>query len=142
MAILSKGRKPDKFELLNSLKLSFTNIQALHLNTVKCKCFLASNSTDILALYETNLVDSIDSDKFCQGFSSFNLKEFYSSYAWSCSLHEWRIYFCIGPITGKLCGFSFLLHVFEWLYFLIALLLFLLLIIFCVFVHDFWCYFI
>ena len=32
MAILSKVCKPDNFELLNSLKLSFTNIQGLRLN--------------------------------------------------------------------------------------------------------------
>ena len=32
MAILSKARKPDNFELLNSLKLSFTNVQDLRLN--------------------------------------------------------------------------------------------------------------
>ena len=32
MAILSKVCKPDNFELLNYLKLSFTNIQGLRLN--------------------------------------------------------------------------------------------------------------
>ena len=32
MAILSKVCKPDNFELLNSLKLSFTNSQGLRLN--------------------------------------------------------------------------------------------------------------
>ena len=61
MIILSKGCKPDNFESHNSLKLSFTNIQALHLNFVDCEYFLESNSTDILALCETNLDDSIDS---------------------------------------------------------------------------------
>ena len=64
MAILSKVCKPENFELHNSLKLSFTNIPGLHLNFVDCESFLESNSPDILALYETNLDDSIDSGNF------------------------------------------------------------------------------
>ena len=64
MVILSKECKPDNFELHNSLKLSFTNIQGLHSNFVDCESFLESNSPDILALYETNLNDSTDSDNF------------------------------------------------------------------------------
>ena len=64
MAILSKVCKPDNFELHNSLKLSFTNIQGLRLNFVDCESFLESNSPDFLALCETNLDDSIDSDSF------------------------------------------------------------------------------
>ena len=60
MAILSKACKPGNFELHNSLKLSFINIQGLHSNFVDCKSFLESNSPDILALCETNLNDSID----------------------------------------------------------------------------------
>ena len=64
MVILSKACKPDNFESRNSLKLSFTNIQGLHSNFVDCESFLESNSPNILALCETNLVDSIDSDNF------------------------------------------------------------------------------
>ena len=64
MAILSKARKPDNFELLNSLKLSFTNVQDLRLNFVDCDSFLESSSPDVLALCETNLDDSIDSGNF------------------------------------------------------------------------------
>ena len=64
MAILSKGCKPDKFEPHNSLKLSFTNIQGLRYNFVECESFLGSNCPDILALWETNLNDSIDSSNF------------------------------------------------------------------------------
>ena len=64
MAILSKACKPDNFESHNSLKLSFTNTQGLHSNFVECESFLESNSPDILALCETNLDDSIDSDSF------------------------------------------------------------------------------
>ena len=64
MAILSKACKPDNFELRNSLKLSFTNIQGIRLNFVDCESFLESNSPDILALCESNLDDSIDSVNF------------------------------------------------------------------------------
>ena len=50
MTILSKACKPDNFESHNSLKLE-------------------SNSPDILALFETNLNDSIDSVNFSvQGY--------------------------------------------------------------------------
>ena len=64
MAILSKASKPDIFESHNSLKLSFTNILGLRSNFVVCKSFLESNP-DILALYETNLLDdSVDSGNF------------------------------------------------------------------------------
>ena len=64
MAILPKSCKADNFESHNSLKLNFTNIQCLRLNFVDCESFLQSNSPDILALYETNLDDSIDSGNF------------------------------------------------------------------------------
>ena len=64
MAILSKACKPDNFESHNSLKLSFTNIRGLRSNLVDCKSFLESTSPDILALCETNLDDSTDSDHF------------------------------------------------------------------------------
>ena len=64
MAILSKGCKPDNFESHNSLKLSLTNIRDLRSNFVECESFLETSSPDILALYETNLDDSIDSGNF------------------------------------------------------------------------------
>ena len=64
MAILSKACKPDNFESHNSLKLSFTNIWGLCSNFVDCRSFLESNSPAILALYKTNLDDSIDSGNF------------------------------------------------------------------------------
>ena len=59
-----KTCKPDNFELRSSQRLSFTNIQGLCSNFVDCESFLESNSPDILALYETNLDDSIDSGNF------------------------------------------------------------------------------
>ena len=64
MAILSTACKPDNFESRNSLKLSFTNIRGLRLKFVDSESFLESNSPDILALCETNLDDSTDSDNF------------------------------------------------------------------------------
>ena len=63
MTLLSTRCKPD-FELHNSLKLSFTNIRDLLSSFVECGSFLESNSPDILALCETNLVDPIDSGNF------------------------------------------------------------------------------
>ena len=64
MAILSKACKQDNFELHNTLKLSFMNIQGLRLNFVDCESFLESKSPEILALCETNLDDSTDSGNF------------------------------------------------------------------------------
>ena len=64
MAILSKACKPDNFESHNSPKLSFRNIRGLRSNFVDCKSFLESNPLDILALFETNLDDSINSGNF------------------------------------------------------------------------------
>ena len=64
MVILSKGCKPDSFESLNSRKPSFTNFWGLHSNFVEWESFLESNSSDILAHYETDLDDSIDFDNF------------------------------------------------------------------------------
>ena len=64
MAILSKVCKPDNFELHNSLKLSFMNIQGFRSNFVGCQSFLELNCPDILALCETNVDDPIDSGNF------------------------------------------------------------------------------
>ena len=64
MVILSKACKPDNFESHNSLRLSFTNIRGLHLNFVDCESSLKSNSSNILALSEANLDDSINSGNF------------------------------------------------------------------------------
>ena len=76
MAILSKACRPDNFESHNSLELSFTNIRGLCSNFVDCESLLESNSTDILALSETNLDDSINFRNFSVNFSSLNPEEF------------------------------------------------------------------
>ena len=62
MSILSKGCRPNNFEPHNFLQLSFTNIWGLHSNFLECESFFESNSPDILALCETDLDDSIDSN--------------------------------------------------------------------------------
>ena len=59
-----KRCKPDNFESHHSLKPSFTNICWLCLTFVEYASSLESNSPNILALYETNLGDSIDSGNF------------------------------------------------------------------------------
>ena len=76
MAILSEACKPDNFESHNSLKLSFTNVRGLRSNFVDCESFLESSSPDILALYESSLDDSIDSDNFSvRGYLSLIQKD-------------------------------------------------------------------
>ena len=77
MAILSKACKPDNFESHNSLKLSFTNIRGLRLNFIDCEPYLGSNSPDILALFETILDDSVNSDAFSvRGYLPLIWKDF------------------------------------------------------------------
>ena len=141
MTILSKGCKPDNFEPHNSLKLCFTNIWGLCSNFGECESFLEPNSPGILALYETNLDDSINSGNISvKGLYSFNPKKFYYSYAWSCSLCERGTSFCMGLISRKLC--RFLLMFSTSFTSLSVLLLFPLLITFFIFIQGFWFYFI
>ena len=64
MAMCSKERKPDNFDLHKSLKLSFTNVQGLRSSFVEYESFLESNSPDSHVLCETNLDDSVDSSNF------------------------------------------------------------------------------
>ena len=64
MAILSKVHKPDHYESHNPVKRGFTNIWALHSNFEGCESSFKANSPDILALWETNLDDSIYSGNF------------------------------------------------------------------------------
>ena len=76
MVVLSKVCKPDNFKPHDSLNLRFTNIQCLCLNFVGCESFLESNTSDILALYETNLKDLIDSSNiFVRGYLSLIRKD-------------------------------------------------------------------
>ena len=112
MAILSKARKPDNFELHNSLKLNFTNTRRLYSNSVECKSFLESSSPDILVLWEKFgcwMTQSI-LQFLCEGLSSFNPKGFCYSHTWPCSLCKGGCWgcggsFCTGLFSRKLCGF-------------------------------------
>ena len=58
MAILSKACKPDNFESLNSLKLSFTNVWGLRSNFVDCEFFLESHSPDILSSVDIEVIST------------------------------------------------------------------------------------
>ena len=129
MAILSKACKPDNFESHNSLKLSFTNIRGLRSNFADCESFLESNSPDILALCETNLVDSIDSSNFSvRGYLPLIQKDS------STPMHGLAVY-VKGLISRKI--YRLLIMFLTGLTSLSALLLFPLLITFFVFVHSF-----
>ena len=137
MAILSKGCKSDKFEPHTSLKLSFTNIQGLSSNFLERKSFLESNSHDSLALCETNLDDSINSDNFSmRGYLPFIWKDSMThmhglavyvkeelTFAWDLSLDN--------SVDSYLCFRLALLHS-------VVLLLFPLSITFSVVMHGFW----
>ena len=83
MATLSKGCKLDNFESHNSLKLSFTNISGLRSNFVECESFLESYSPEILAVWDKLGWLYWFWQFICERLSSFNLKGFYYSYAWS-----------------------------------------------------------
>ena len=88
MAILPKVCKPDKSELHNSIKLSFTNIQGLGSNFVDCEFFLESNSSEVLAICEANLDDSIDSGNFSvRGYLPLIRKSF-STYMHGLTVYE------------------------------------------------------
>ena len=140
MTILSKACKPDNFESYNSLKLTFTNIWGLCSNFVDCESFLESNSPDILALCETNLVDSIDSSNFSVTGYLPLIQKVSSNH-----IHGLTVYvkegasFCMGLISRKLWRFFMFSTSFTSL---IVLLLLPLLITFYSFVHGFLFYFI
>ena len=114
MTILSKACKPDNFELHNSLKLRFMNIQVLRSNFVDCKSFHESNSPDILALCETNLDGSIDSGNFfVRGYLPLIWKDS------STHMHGLAVYVKEGlPFARDLSlENSADSYVFDWLYF-------------------------
>ena len=142
MAILSKACKPDNFESHNSLNLSFTNISGLYSSFIDCESFLESNSSDILALCETNLDDSIDSGNFSVTRYLLLIWKDSSTY-----MHYLTVYvkdrpsFCMGLMFRKLCRFLIMFSTGFTLLFSV-LLPFPLSITFFVFVHGFWFYFI
>ena len=56
MAIFQKNMNKN-FESHNSIKISFTNVQGLHLNFAESESFLESNSLNTIALCEANFND-------------------------------------------------------------------------------------
>ena len=134
MAILSKAN----FESNNSLKLSFTNIWDLCLNFVDCESFFNSNSLDILPLYETNLDDSIDSCNFSmRGYLPLIRKDSSTHMYVLVSVKEGVPF--ARELSLQNSADSYLCF---WLALFSVLLLLPLSIIFFIFVHGFWFYFI
>ena len=136
MAILSKGCKPDNFELHNSLKLSKSLFQF---------CWMWIFPWIKLSWHSCSVWDKPGWLNWfwqflCEGLSSFNPKGLNYSYAWSRSLCEGKTSFCTGFISKKLC--KFLLMFFIGFTSLSVLLLFLQSITFFVFTHGLWFYFI
>ena len=94
---------------MTQLKLSFTNIMPFCLNFLDCESFLESNSPDILALCETDLV--CETNYVSQlilamtlwWLPSFNLKENYLPLI--CSLCERGVSFFMELIFEKLYEF-------------------------------------
>ena len=140
MAMLSKACKRDNFEPHNYLKLSFTNIWGLCSNFAECESFLESNYPDILALWETNLDNSIDSE-------NFSVRS-YLPLIWKDSIthmHGFTVYVKDGlPFTHdfSLENSRFLLLFSTSFTSLSVLLPFLLSITFFIVMHSFWLHFI
>ena len=65
MAKKTKLVKPAHSKTHNSLKVSYTNIRGFRSNFLHCESYLQSHLPDILALCETNLDETIDSNSFC-----------------------------------------------------------------------------
>ena len=110
--------------------VSFTNIPGLHWNFTECECLLESSSSDVLALCETKLYDLVDS-------GNFSVRT-YLPLIWKDSvthMHGLTVYVKKGlPFDRNLSlEISADCCVFDWLYLIQCLLLFSLLITFCVF---------
>ena len=94
MTMLSKGSKPDNYEPHNFLKIFADIYKYLQPSFIFCcESFLESNSPGILALCETNLIDSqLILEIWWRSYLPLIQKDYYS-YAWSCSLCERRASF-------------------------------------------------
>ena len=78
-------------------------------NFAECESFLESNSPCIFVLWDKLGWFTWFWQILYEGFSSFNLKRFYYSYTWSCSLCKRRTSFCCTGINSrKLCWFLLL----------------------------------
>ena len=107
------------------------NIQGFCSSLLECESFLKSNSTNILALCQANLDDSIDYDNFSvSGYLTLIRKDSVTH------MHGiWKDVFCTGLISRKLR--RFLLMFSTGFTSLSVLLLFPLLSTFFLFIYDF-----
>ena len=90
-------------------------------NSVEWEAFLRSNSWHSCSMWEKRGWFNRFWQYLCEG-SSFKVKGFGYSYAWSCSLREGRTFFCMVPISRKLSSFLLmslaLLHSVSYFFFL------------------------
>ena len=132
IVILSKGRKPDKFES----QLKFEKQKVENLWNLALPIF--EFNIDILALCETNLDDSIGSGDFSVRGYLPTIRKDSVSRSWSYCLWEEKVSFCTGLISRKLFGFLFMFLV-SFISFSV-LLLSPISITFFIFMYGFWCY--
>ena len=109
-----KGCKPDNFKPCNSLKRSLQRLEVFVWVLLNVNLFLNEISWHSCSLWEKLGSFNWFWQFFCKRLSSFNLKGFFYSYTWSCSLCERKTSFCTGLIYRKL---QILSYVFKWLYF-------------------------
>ena len=76
MAIILRFTKPVSPKSHTSLKVSYTNSRGFCSNLLHCESCLETNLSDILALCETNLEDTVDSNSFIvKGYLSLIRKD-------------------------------------------------------------------
>ena len=108
MATLSKVCKPGNFEVHNSLRLYE------YLRPLFEFCWLRIFSWIKLSWHSCSVWDKLGWLNWfwqflCERLSSFNLKGFWYSYAWSHSVCEGMTSFCMELISRKLCRFLLML---------------------------------
>ena len=97
----------DDFEPQNSLKFSFTNVGDLRANFAESESFLELNSSENIALRETNLDDSVDSRDFSvKGYLSLFQKDSVTN------MHGLSVF-----VKEAFPFARALTYVFDWLYF-------------------------
>ena len=140
MAILSKTCKSDNFNSQNFLKLALQILEALVWILLIDNLSLNQTLLTFLLCVRQTWMTQLFQQFLCERLSSYNVKGFWYSYAWCCSLCERRTSFCMGLISRKLWRFLFMFSI--GFTSLSVLLLFPLSITFFSFVHGFLFYFI
>ena len=111
MAILSKGCKPNNFELYKSLRLTFTNIPGLCSNFFECESFLESNSPDILAPCDRGYLPLIRKDyiPYMHGLAVYVKERL--PFAWDLSLENSAdSYLCFRLVLLNSLSYFFFLY--------------------------------